>query len=69
VLTSVVSVFFYLRIVVMMFMTPAEHPVQVPAVPKLAGAALLVSAILIFYLGILPTRVLDWAVASISTIF
>jgi NADH-quinone oxidoreductase subunit N len=69
VLTSVVSVFFYLRIVVMMYMTPADAPAQFPAVPKIAGAALVVSAILIFYLGILPTRVLEWAAASISTIF
>ena len=69
VLTSVISVFFYLRIVVMMYMTPTDTPAQFPAVPKIAGAALVVSAILIFYLGILPTRVLDWAAASISTIF
>ncbi len=69
VLTSVVSVFFYLRIVVMMYMTPTDSPARFPEVPKLAGAALVVSAILIFYLGILPTRVLDWAAASISTIF
>ena len=69
VLTSVVSVFFYLRIVVMMYMTPSDAPVRFPPVPKIAGAALVVSAILIFYLGILPTRVLDLAAASISTIF
>jgi NADH-quinone oxidoreductase subunit N len=69
VLTSVISVFFYLRIVVMMYMTPTETPAQFPAVPKMAGAALVVSAILIFYLGILPTRVLEWAAASISTMF
>jgi NADH-quinone oxidoreductase subunit N len=69
VLTSVVSVFFYLRIVVMMYMTPTDTPARFPAVPKIAGASLIVSAILIFYLGLLPTRVLDWAAASISTIF
>jgi NADH-quinone oxidoreductase subunit N len=69
VLTSVISVFFYLRIVVMMYMTPADSPASFPPVPKVAGAALIVSAILIFYLGILPTRVLDWAASSISTIF
>ena len=69
VLTSVISVFFYLRIVVMMYMTPGDATVRVPAVPKLPGAALVVSAILIFYLGILPTRVLELAAASISTIF
>jgi NADH-quinone oxidoreductase subunit N len=69
VLTSVVSVFFYLRIVVMMYMTPADSPARLPSVPRVAGLALVVSAILVFYLGILPTRVLDWAAASISTIF
>jgi len=69
VLTSVVSVFFYLRIVVMMYMTPGEGPRVVLPVPALAGAALVVSAVLILYLGILPTRVLDWAAASISTVF
>jgi NADH-quinone oxidoreductase subunit N len=69
VLTSVVSVFFYLRVVVMMYMSPAETAVRIPSVPKIAGAALVVSAILIFYLGILPARVLDWAAASIATIF
>jgi NADH-quinone oxidoreductase subunit N len=69
VLTSVVSVFFYLRIVVMMYMTPSDTPARFPAVPKVAGGALVVSAIVIFYLGILPTRVLEWAAASISTIF
>jgi NADH-quinone oxidoreductase subunit N len=69
VLTSVVSVFFYLRIVVMMYMTPRDTALEIPRVPRAAGAALVVSAILVIYLGILPTRVLDWAAASITTIF
>ena len=69
VLTSVVSVFFYLRVVVMMYMTPTDKPAVFPAIPKVTGFALVVSAIVVFYLGILPTRVLDWAAASISTIF
>jgi len=69
VLTSVVSVFFYLRIVVMMYMTPRETPRVVLPVPAVAGGALVVSAVLIFYLGILPTRVIDWAASSIATIF
>ena len=70
VLTSVISVFFYLRIIVMMYMTASsEMPVRFPEVPRIAGAALVGSAILVFYLGILPARVLAWAAASISTIF
>ena len=69
VLTSVVSVFFYLRIVVMMYMSQTDTPARFPAVPRIAGAALVASAALVFYLGVLPTRVLDWAAASISKIF
>ena len=69
VLTSVISVFFYLRIVVLMYMSPAEASTRFPRIPAIAGAAVVLSAILVLYLGILPARVLDWAAASISTIF
>jgi NADH-quinone oxidoreductase subunit N len=69
VLTSVVSVVFYLRIIVMMYMTTADAPARFPAMPKIVAAALIVSAALVFYLGVLPTRVLDLAAASIATIF
>lgn len=69
VLTSVVSVFFYLRVIVMMYMTPNDEPIRVPAVPAIAALALLASALLVLYLGILPAQVMDWAAASISTIF
>ena len=72
VLTSVVSVFFYLRVIVMMYMTGATAPTTFPPVPKIptiAGVALVASAIIILYLGILPTRLLDLADASIGTIF
>ena len=65
VLTSVISVFFYLRVVVMMYMTTTDSPARFPAVPRIAGAALAVSAILILYLGLLPARVLDWAAHAI----
>jgi NADH-quinone oxidoreductase subunit N len=68
-LTSVVSVFFYLRVVVMMYMAePVEEPVR-PAVGPIAMSALAVSTIAIFYLGILPTRLLTLAAASVGTIF
>jgi NADH-quinone oxidoreductase subunit N len=69
VLTSVISVFFYLRIVVMMYMTPGDETSRLPVVPRVAGAALVASAILVVYLGVLPSRVLDWAAQSIGTIF
>ena len=68
VLTSVVSVFFYLRIVVMMYMTEGTDVVR-PRLPMTAVAGLALVTIGVFYLGILPTRVLDLALDSISTIF
>ena len=68
VLTSVVSVFFYLRIVVMMYMTEGPEMVR-PRVPAAAMAGLALAVIAVLYLGILPTRVLDLALDSISTIF
>src|SRR5688572_9017110 len=65
VLTSVISVFFYLRIVVMMYMTEGTESVR-PHVPATAVAGLVLAAVAVFYLGVLPTRVLDLALASIS---
>ena len=70
VLTSVVSVFFYLRIVVMMYMTPSRsRPLGSPPCPESPASRWSSRRFSCFYLGILPTRVLDWAAASISTIF
>jgi NADH-quinone oxidoreductase subunit N len=68
VLTSVVSVFFYLRIVVMMYMTEGTDFPR-PRVPATAVAGLVLVTFAVLYLGVLPTAVLDLAVASISTIF
>ena len=69
VLSSVVSVFFYLRIVVMMYMTERDARPVPAAVPALAMAGLIISLVGVLYLGVLPTRVIDFAQASISTIF
>jgi NADH-quinone oxidoreductase subunit N len=67
VLTSVVSVFFYLRIVVMMYMTDGTEIAR-PRVPLTAAAALALATAGVFYLGILPTRIIDLARDSIATI-
>ena len=70
VLTSVVSVFFYLRVVVMMYMADRDTALAPPArVSGLGMAALVASIVVIVYLGILPTRALDFAAESIATIF
>jgi NADH-quinone oxidoreductase subunit N len=69
VLTSVVSVFFYLRVVVMMYMTDRSAGAEPARIGRMGMAALSVAIAAIVYLGILPTRVLDLAAASIATIF
>src|SRR5689334_3864725 len=69
VLSSVVSVFFYLRIVVMMYMTDRDARPVPPPIPAVAMAGLIVSMLGVLYLGVLPTRVIELAQASISTIF
>ena len=70
VLTSVISVFFYLRVVVMMYMADREGALPLPAGVSWVGmAALSVSIAVIFYLGVLPTFVINRAAESIATIF
>jgi NADH-quinone oxidoreductase subunit N len=69
VLSSVVSVFFYLRIVVMMFMTERDARPVPAQITGVAMAGLVLSLIGVLYLGVLPTAVIDFAQASISTIF
>jgi NADH-quinone oxidoreductase subunit N len=69
VLSSVVSVFYYLRIVVSMFMAVNEAEFQVPQVGLAGMAAMTLAAIGTFYLGVLPARLMDLAAQSISTIF
>jgi NADH-quinone oxidoreductase subunit N len=70
VLTSVISVFFYLRVVVMMYMADRDGTLAAPAhVGGVAMAALVVSIAAILFLGILPTPILNLAAASIGTIF
>jgi len=69
VLTSVISVFFYLRVVVMMYMQePGSEPPPIH-INAVSMTALTVAIAAIFYLGILPTQVLNLASQSIATIF
>jgi NADH-quinone oxidoreductase subunit N len=69
VLSSVVSVFFYLRIVVMMYMSERDaRPVPAP-VTAMALAALGIAVAGVLYLGVLPTKIIDIAQASVATIF
>jgi len=69
VLTSVVSVFFYLRVVVMMYMADRDTAQAPATITPIGMAALSLAIVAILYLGILPASVLDLASKSISTIF
>ena len=69
VLTSVVSVFFYLRIVVMMYMVDESAPGHRPVMPVLVFVGLLVAVAGVFYLGVLPGRLLTIAANSVASIF
>jgi NADH-quinone oxidoreductase subunit N len=69
VLSSVVSVYFYLRIVVMMYMSERDARPVPPPITGAAMAGLVLSLIGVLYLGLLPARVLDWAQNSVATIF
>jgi len=68
-LTSVVSVFFYLRVVVMMYMASREGAPAPAPIGRVGMAALALSIAAIFYLGVLPTQVLDLAAASVGRMF
>ena len=69
VLSSVVSVFFYLRIVVMMYMRERDDVEALLPVSPTGLAVITVAIVAIVSLGVLPTPVLDLAARSIATIF
>jgi NADH-quinone oxidoreductase subunit N len=68
VLTCVISVFFYLRIVVQMYMSEETAPAR-PPVPRVAMAGILIALVAVFYLGVLPGGLLSVAVDSVASIF
>jgi NADH-quinone oxidoreductase subunit N len=69
VLSSVVSVFFYLRIVVMMYMTDERAAGHRPAPPKIAVAGMLLAMVAVFYLGLMPGQLLTIARDSVAAFF
>lgn len=55
VLTSVISIYYYLRLVVVMYMREGETRVATPSLPWPLRVALAVSVVGIFYLGLFPS--------------
>lgn len=66
VMGSCISLYYYLKVIILMYMKeplPAASPV-IASFPVKAGV--LISSILVVYLGILPSYVLNWAKISIE---
>ena len=64
VLTTVVSFYYYLYVIVQMYMTDATEGFEDVAIHPATGVALAITVALTLYLGILPSRLLEWATQS-----
>ncbi len=65
VINSLISVYYYLRVIVYMFMRPAEEEVKPVSIPFSLGLVILLCGIGILALGILPQELLNLAYNSI----
>src|SRR5438477_6083096 len=66
VINSAVAAYYYLRIIVFMYMREPRQEVPVTPVPMGLGFALGLSLAITIYLGVQPTRVLDYAQKSVD---
>jgi len=64
VINSAIGAYYYLRIIVMMYMREARTEIPVMKVPAGIAAALVITVAATIYLGVLPGRVLDYALHS-----
>jgi NADH-quinone oxidoreductase subunit N len=64
VINSAIAAYYYLRIIVYMYMRDERVETPVARVPATLGIALAISLIATIYLGVLPGRVLDYAMQS-----
>ncbi|HEX7401672.1 MAG TPA: NADH-quinone oxidoreductase subunit N [candidate division Zixibacteria bacterium] len=69
VLNSLVSVYYYLRIVVFMFMQPPQAETEKIRLAFGVGMVLFISTWFVLQMGIFPQSLLNWAQASVSSIF
>ena len=67
-LNSLVSVFYYLRVILMMYMEEGGAPAKTPDRAPYLYAAIVVAAIATVYLGIFPTPALDASLKSIAAL-
>jgi len=69
VVMTIVSFYYYLRVVVVMLATPEEAISEQPRVGISTGGVLGVAALATIALGVFPTTVLDWASRAASLHF
>jgi NADH-quinone oxidoreductase subunit N len=69
VIASMISLYFYLKVIVTMYMREPEREI-VPAAPNVSvRLGILLSSFAVLYLGIAPGTALEWATDSIATLF
>lgn len=66
VINSAVAAYYYLRVIVFMYMREPREEVPVAPVPAALGLAIGLSLAITIYLGVQPTRVLDYARQSVD---
>ena len=64
VINSAIAAYYYLRLIVVMYMREPRDDTPIAPVPAPLGVALALAGLTTLYLGILPGRVLDFAVRS-----
>jgi len=64
VINSAVAAYYYLRVIVYMYMRDERGDIPVARIPAGLGIGLAISLIATIYLGVLPGRVLDYAMQS-----
>jgi len=64
VINSAIGAYYYLRIIVMMYMRDGSEDVPITKIPLSLGTALALSLAATIYLGVIPGRVLDFALRS-----
>ena len=64
VINSAIAAYYYLRVIVYMYMRDERTDAPVPRIPAGLGIGLAISLIATIYLGVIPGRVLNYAVQS-----
>ena len=64
VINSAIAAYYYLRVIVYMYMRDERVEAPVARIPAGLGVGLAISLVATIYLGVMPGRVLDYAIQS-----